>query len=408
MDYRPMFEAIRTGASVPIQYVPDLIVGREVERKAIESDIEYITSTGNSKVRVFLGDYGFGKTTLGKYAEYIGKERGMLVSYLTEKDYQDFHKQDELFKSIMKNISLIGVEGNTLRVLMDVWAEDKVKEIRKSGLKVTSPGAVATYLQKNANLAKGMFLEFCAAYIFKMLRNEDTADLIAYIRGERIDRRVLKRVGIYHFLDEDGWNFLKAFAVLLKELEVPGMIIIMDELENLRGKRRDVRDAAYNQLRETVDKLMGGDVSSTYCMWLGTRNWFDSAKNGVASYQALHERVQNTHDIQTSQSVMLELEPMNHNEYIELLKRICKNYKDTYGLSSGSNSIPERIFESIKERYTDVNKRFSIPVREFVKFSVATLDIMKENPGEKLDFALQKVTVGPSEKDDLDSLFEEA
>lgn len=68
MDYRPMFEAIRTGVSVPEEYAAHLIIGRTFEKEIIENDIDYVISYQASKIRIFLGDYGFGKTTLAKYA----------------------------------------------------------------------------------------------------------------------------------------------------------------------------------------------------------------------------------------------------------------------------------------------------------------------------------------------------
>ena len=74
-----MFEAIRAGTAVPVDYVKEIVTGRERYTQEIESDIDYVL-TGKSKVRVFLGEYGLGKTTLARYTEYVSRERGMMIS----------------------------------------------------------------------------------------------------------------------------------------------------------------------------------------------------------------------------------------------------------------------------------------------------------------------------------------
>jgi hypothetical protein len=38
-----------------------------------------------------------------------------------EKDYDTLHKQDEFFRSIMKNMSMVGINGNPLKIFLRAW-----------------------------------------------------------------------------------------------------------------------------------------------------------------------------------------------------------------------------------------------------------------------------------------------
>lgn len=406
MDYGPMFESIRAGTAVPVRYISEFLVGRENEKKAIENDIDYVI-TGNSKVRVFLGDYGYGKSSLARYAEHLAENRGMIVSYMTEKDYEYIHKQDEFFKSIMKNLKLIGVEGNPVKIFMDAWAQQEISEIKKANLEFENTEEIKSYLQgKNDSFTSGLFGQYSAAYLNSVLKNERTEEYIAYLMGDHVDKRFLKKNGIFHFLENDGWNFLKAFTTLMRTLEIPGLVIIMDELESTMNKRKDIRDKGYNQLREIVDKLNGGTVERAYCIWLGTPVWFDNGHKGVASYSALFNRLDNASGVQTSNSILMKLKPVTAANVKELIGRIFELYISTYNVRLPKDSI-EKIFKAIGNFFRGIDGTVRVSTREIVKYIVEILDTLKDNPSSKLDKVLEvSLSGGSNDSDPLEGLWE--
>jgi len=288
VDYHPMFEAIRAGAAVPVDYIKEILTGRDKYQVEIENDIDYIL-TGRSKVRVFLGQYGLGKTTLARYAEYLAREKGMMISSLAEKDYDTLHKQDEFFRSVMKNMSLVGISGNPLKIFLGAWAERIIEELKDQEIPAEEIMPVKEYLSKRDHYDPGgMFSQFCAAYVVSTAKGETTEEFYAYLVGDSIDKRSMKKRGIYHFLQDDGWNFLRSFTSLMDTLQVPGMVVIMDELESIMNRRRDVRERTFNQLREIIDRLSAGFLQRTYFLWLGTDVWFENKNRGIASYHALY------------------------------------------------------------------------------------------------------------------------
>ncbi len=377
MDYHPMFEAIRAGAAVPVDYIKEILTGRDKYQVEIENDIDYIL-TGRSKVRVFLGQYGLGKTTLARYAEYLAREKGMMISSLAEKDYDTLHKQDEFFRSVMKNMSLVGISGNPLKIFLGAWAERIIEELKDQEIPAEEIMPVKEYLSKRDHYDPGgMFSQFCAAYVVSTAKGETTEEFYAYLVGDSIDKRSMKKRGIYHFLQDDGWNFLRSFTSLMDTLQVPGMVVIMDELESIMNRRRDVRERTFNQLREIIDRLSAGFLQRTYFLWLGTDVWFENKNRGIASYHALYDRMKNITGDDSGKSLILSLKPLELDGFKMLARKLIKLYRECYSFDGGKE-IEELLAKSLKQQYTGVDGKIRPTTREVTKLTVEFLDSMRQ------------------------------
>ena len=372
-----MFEAIRAGAAVPVDYIKEILTGRDKYQVEIENDIDYIL-TGRSKVRVFLGQYGLGKTTLARYAEYLAREKGMMISSLAEKDYDTLHKQDEFFRSVMKNMSLVGISGNPLKIFLGAWAERIIEELKDQEIPAEEIMPVKEYLSKRDHYDPGgMFSQFCAAYVVSTAKGETTEEFYAYLVGDSIDKRSMKKRGIYHFLQDDGWNFLRSFTSLMDTLQVPGMVVIMDELESIMNRRRDVRERTFNQLREIIDRLSAGFLQRTYFLWLGTDVWFENKNRGIASYHALYDRMKNITGDDSGKSLILSLKPLELDGLKMLASKLIKLYRECYSFDGGKE-IEELLVKSLKQQYTGVDGKIRPTTREVTKLTVEFLDSMRQ------------------------------
>ncbi len=372
-----MFEAIRAGAAVPVDYIKEILTGRDKYQVEIENDIDYIL-TGRSKVRVFLGQYGLGKTTLARYAEYLAREKGMMISSLAEKDYDTLHKQDEFFRSVMKNMSLVGISGNPLKIFLGAWAERIIEELKDQEIPAEEIMPVKEYLSKRDHYDPGgMFSQFCAAYVVSTAKGETTEEFYAYLVGDSVDKRSMKKRGIYHFLQDDGWNFLRSFTSLMDTLQVPGMVVIMDELESIMNRRRDVRERTFNQLREIIDRLSAGFLQRTYFLWLGTDVWFENKNRGIASYHALYDRMKNITGDDSGKSLILSLKPLELDGFKMLARKLIKLYRECYSFDGGKE-IEELLVKSLKQQYTGVDGKIRPTTREVTKLTVEFLDSMRQ------------------------------
>ena len=185
--------------------------------------------------------------------------------------------------------------------------------------------------------------------------------------------------------------FRSGFVELVRNLGFPGLLLIMDELENLRSNRRDIRDKTYNQLREIIDRFLGGHVNGISCIWLGTLDWFEDQNAGVKSYTALYERIKREiSEFQTRESVMHQLKALTNNDLEELINEIIRIYQETYEKEFSQNEVKKIMNEATKQ-FTNLNNEISVSPRQLIKWIVEILDIFKESPQE-IDRAIRSVT----------------
>jgi hypothetical protein len=242
---------------------------------------------------------------------------------------------------------------------------------------------VREYLSTRDNYdPDGMFSHFCAAYVASAGQGAPGEEFYAYLVGDSVDKRTMKKHGIYHFLQDDGWNFLKSFTSLMDTLQVPGLVIIMDELESTMNRRRDVRDRTFNQLREIIDKMSAGFLQKTYFLWLGTDVWFENKHRGIASYHALYDRMKNISGDNSGKTIILNLEPLGKEDLRQLIRRLKTLYASCYSYTADS-SFEENTLQSLVKQYTGIDGKLRPSVREVAKLTVEFLDSLRQGKGQE-------------------------
>jgi hypothetical protein len=415
INFESLFESFRGGTSFSEKYIPYIFKGREMEKKAVERDLQNIVDSGTSKCRLFLADFGGGKSTLGKYISFCAQEKGMLVSVLSMKDYKTIYKQDDFFISIIRNLRMIGIdEGrNPLEFIMNAWADENIKTF-KDGIEPNSIEQIRDFLKKKDSIKSDIFIDFAASFLFCKLKNKDYSPLIGYLKGERVDKRILKNnFNFRYFFDNNGLEFLRDFGVFIKGIGVPGIVIILDELETITKSRSDIINKTYNFLRELWDLLLEGDAEGIYGVLLSTDEWLEDERKGVRSYSALYERFGNGDNKQNSQSSKIVMGNLNEGEYSELFQELYKRYFEAYAFKfEDHTTLSEHLWAYLKKRNINFNKTINIDARVFIKDIINSLDSISDffESGDERDLltnledilALEKVEdFNKNDKDDL-------
>jgi adenosylhomocysteinase len=372
-----LFESFRGGSSFSEQYIPYIFKGRELEKKAVERDIAIIASGNISKCRLFLADYGNGKSTLGKYISYCAHDNGMLVSVLSKKDYKNFYKQDDFFISIIRNLKMTGIdEGrNPLEFIMNAWADDQLQQFRE-GIEPNSMEQIKDFLKRKDYIKSDIFIDFAASFLFCRLRGTDYSPLLGYLKGEKVDKRILKKVySIRYFLDNNGLEFLRDFGFFIKGLGVSGLVIILDELETITKSRSDIISKMYDFLRELWDLLLEGEASGLYGVLLSTEEWLEDERKGVRSNPALHERLDIGDNKQNSQSSKIVMTNLNAQEYEKLFNELYHRYFETYSFDfEDHEALSTALWGYLKKRNTNFDHVVNVDARAFIKDVINALD----------------------------------
>jgi hypothetical protein len=230
-------EALRLGV-VPSADLRPSSVGRDTELMLVGRDLAEADSSGAA--RVFLGDYGTGKTHLLELIEYEALAKGFLVGRATlDAQYVQPNKPMRVYRQLVSSLRYPngnGVAGSGLEPLMRrATGERTLIEALENG---KSP------------LSNHLYLRPALHYFKELLDLDDPvprALLLDWLSGQRpegnqeLDATVRKlgRRGptIYSLKDFQPWAHVYAYllggiSVLARGLGYRGLVLLIDEAEN--------------------------------------------------------------------------------------------------------------------------------------------------------------------------------
>jgi hypothetical protein len=85
-------------------------------------------------------------------------------------------------------------------------------------------------------------------------------------------------------------GFLQGLLVVLRDAGHPGLILVLDEVETLQRVRGDVRDKAFNALRQLIDEIDSGRYPGLFLVITGTPAFYDGP-SGIARLAPLAQRL---------------------------------------------------------------------------------------------------------------------
>lgn len=138
------------------------------------------------------------------------------------------------------------------------------------------------------------FAQALRAYHAAVVRQDPaTADSLASWLGGQPNAGAAARrsAGIRGELDHFGaMGFLQGLLVVLRDAGHPGLLLVLDEVETLQRVRGDVRDKAFNALRQLIDEIDSGRYPGLFLVITGTPPFYDGP-SGISRLPPLAQRL---------------------------------------------------------------------------------------------------------------------
>jgi hypothetical protein len=390
-----MIRSLRNGSDLPFGAAGRMVKGRNDEINIFKKDISFV-SKGGSAMKLFLGDYGTGKTLLGRIALEQGLENNLLPIYVSE---PPLNKPVETYQAMINGIITPEFSGDSLFYLLSQWSEKLIVEMEAEGIE---RGQDEIFL----NRIKEKVLEYeftndfnmgLSAFVKAHILNHDEEKkmIVDWMSGRKISLNELKKIQISRKVDnrEESFLFLKDILKLSKAIDYNGIVLVFDELELMQEQRKNTSMKGYEALRGIMDMISSKDLPNLYCIWLGTPQWFDNSERGVKSYLALYDRLK-TEMTTTSESTVQILKPVSPGIYDDFITSLSTVYSSAYGLKP-KVKLGKMAVETLQEKLTSPfhDNKF-VEMRQVVKTSVEFLDMIKDGKTEKA--ALNEIN--PAEK----------
>jgi hypothetical protein len=207
---------------------------------------------------------------------------------------------------------------------------------------------------------------------------------------------------------DNAFNFLQAMAALVVHIGYAGLIVIFDEAESIRSiSRPDSRNAAYENIRFLMDKTAQGEFAHCGFMLAGTEDLYNDALRGVASYQALYDRLKPERARRRTKDFRHPLMVLAGFDHVKL-HEVALKVRQVHGIAYRWDAIeclPDDLLKRlIEETAAHFGGKFTTVPRGFLKGLVDILDELQQSSpslaGEILDAGIDADRIEAVEREE--------
>lgn len=382
------------GGVVPRIGLPYITVGREVEIRALLTDLSLI-SDGGASFRFLVGRYGAGKSFLLQTIRTHAMGEGFVVADVDlspERRLQGGQGQGlATYRELIRNISTkTRPEGGALNLILDRWV---------------ASCADADESAINAQLAplEEMVHGFDFARMLRRYRaavsegDEETMSRVTkWIRGEyRTKSEARAELGSSTIISDDDWyDYVKLIARFLVCSGYKGMLVLIDELVNLyKIPNAITRQYNYEKILTMYNDTLQGKAQYLGMIMGGTPTSIEDRRRGVFSYEALRSRLAQgrfaREDLKDMLAPIIRLQPLTYEELLVLIEKLMQIHAGYFGWTP---TLTENdLVDFLKIEFGRVGADTHLTPREVIRDFIELLDILCQNPDANVAELLQSV-----------------
>ena len=382
------------GGVVPRIGLPYITVGREVEIRALLTDLSLIAD-GGASFRFLVGRYGAGKSFLLQTIRTHAMGEGFVVAdadLSPERRLQGGQGQGlATYRELIRNISTkTRPEGGALNLILDRWV---------------ASCADADESAINAQLAplEEMVHGFDFARMLRRYRaavsegDEETMSRVTkWIRGEyRTKSEARAELGSSTIISDDDWyDYVKLIARFLVCSGYKGMLVLIDELVNLyKIPNAITRQYNYEKILTMYNDTLQGKAQYLGMIMGGTPTSIEDRRRGVFSYEALRSRLAQgrfaREDLKDMLAPIIRLQPLTYEELLVLIEKLMQIHAGYFGWTP---TLTENdLVDFLKIEFGRVGADTHLTPREVIRDFIELLDILCQNPDANVAELLQSV-----------------
>lgn len=395
---RDVIDALRQGV-VPERHLDALIVGQRAAREHLVDLLGHV-KTGRSEFKFVRGAYGAGKTFLCAWLRERALAGGLATSTVRIGPDQPLSDLPIFYAGMVRGLRTPEKrDGSALADVLESWllgihrsaALHEGREPFAKGSRQALALAVQARIEEELGQLSGLDPSFASAlrhfYTARLERDTERAGIaLAWLQGSQaLSADALRRVGVRgHLQANEVFPRMRALLRVIGAGRLGGLLLLVDELELVRKfPHARQREQAYETLRLLVDEAGENGLPGCLMVFTGTDGLFDDRRYGLASYEALYNRIALPAGVAGAVSVrqpVIELRSLDGGLLVAVGRRVRDIHAIAYGWPAAER-VPETTLHALVARATAfgdgaVNR---LP-RPFLKEMVHILDLCEENP----------------------------
>ena len=382
------------GGVVPRIGLPYITVGREVEIRALLTDLSLIAD-GGASFRFLVGRYGAGKSFLLQTIRTHAMGEGFVVAdadLSPERRLQGGQGQGlATYRELIRNISTkTRPEGGALNLILDRWVascadvDESVVNAQLAPLEEMVHGFDFTRMLRRYRTAASEGDEEAMSRVTK------------WIRGEyRTKSEARAELGSSTIISDDGWyDYVKLIARFLVCGGYKGMLVLIDELVNLyKIPNAITRQYNYEKILTMYNDTLQGKAQYLGMIMGGTPTSIEDRRRGVFSYEALRSRLAQgrfaREDLKDMLAPIIRLQPLTYEELLVLIEKLMQIHAGYFGWTP---TLTENdLVDFLKIEFGRVGADTHLTPREVIRDFIELLDILCQNPDANVAELLQSV-----------------
>lgn len=382
------------GGVVPRIGLPYITVGREVEIRALLTDLSLIAD-GGASFRFLVGRYGAGKSFLLQTIRTHAMGEGFVVAdadLSPERRLQGGQGQGlATYRELIRNISTkTRPEGGALNLILDRWVAS-CADVDES--------VVNAQLAPLEEMVHGFdFARMLRRYRTAVSESDEEAmsRVTKWIRGEyRTKSEARAELGSSTIISDDDWyDYVKLIARFLVCSGYKGMLVLIDELVNLyKIPNAITRQYNYEKILTMYNDTLQGKAQYLGMIMGGTPTSIEDRRRGVFSYEALRSRLAQgrfaREDLKDMLAPIIRLQPLTYEELLVLIEKLMQIHAGYFGWTP---TLTENdLVDFLKIEFGRVGADTHLTPREVIRDFIELLDILCQNPDANVAELLQSV-----------------
>ena len=382
------------GGVVPRIGLPYITVGREVEIRALLTDLSLIAD-GGASFRFLVGRYGAGKSFLLQTIRTHAMGEGFVVAdadLSPERRLQGGQGQGlATYRELIRNISTkTRPEGGALNLILDRWVASCAD---------ADESAINAQLAPLEEMVHGFdFTRMLRRYRTAVAEGdeESMSRVTKWIRGEyRTKSEARAELGSSTIISDDDWyDYIKLIARFLVCSGYKGMLVLIDELVNLyKSPNAITRQYNYEKILTMYNDTLQGKAQYLGMIMGGTPTSIEDRRRGVFSYEALRSRLAQgrfaREDLKDMLAPIIRLQPLTYEELLVLIEKLMQIHAGYFGWTP---TLTENdLVDFLKIEFGRVGADTHLTPREVIRDFIELLDILCQNPDADVAELLQSV-----------------
>ena len=183
--------------------------------------------------------------------------------------------------------------------------------------------------------------------------------------------------------DENWYDFIKLWAVLVRKMGYRGLVVFIDECVNLyKITNRISRENNYEKILSMFNDTLQGHAEGLSIVFAGTPQFLDDTRRGLFSYEALRSRLCDSRyemqGVKNLNSPIIRLLRLNDNELFALLKRMTDLFCQYHAWEA--RLTDDQIATFLQSNLQRVGSESMVTPREIIRDYMTVLNILLQNP----------------------------